>query len=121
MIRLVLCGATGRMGNAIRALVLQGKGFIISYEASRSAPLTAFDGNADVVIDFSAPAALLEVLAFCVRRGLPLVIGTTGYNENASSEIEDAARHVAIIKSENFSSGAHVLGKLAKQAVQMLG
>jgi len=122
MIRIILCGATGRMGGAIRALVDQGEAFAISCAIAPSLgnSFSSFAGEADVVIDFSTPAALTEELSFCVKYGLPLVIGTTGHPEDAHAEIEDAAQQIAIIKGENFSKGAYVLGKHVQSAHQML-
>ena len=123
MIRMVLCGATGRMGRAIKKLVSEEEAFAISHEVAPSLRTTfwSFNGEADVTLDFSTPAVLSEALSFCVTRKLPLVIGTTGHSEDVYGELEEAARHIAIIKSENFSRGAYVLGSLAKRAVQMLG
>ena len=123
MIRVILCGATGRMGGAIRALVSQGDAFVITYAIASplGTSFLSFDDQADVVIDFSTPAVLSEELAFCVKRGLRLVIGTIGHPEHVHAELEEAAQHIAIIKSENFSNGAYVLGKLAECAAQMLG
>lgn len=123
MIRVILCGATGRMGCEIKTQIDRRDEFIISYavDTTLSTSFSDFMGEADVVIDFSVPAVLSEELSFCVQRKLPLVLGTTGHSESAYAAIERAAEQIAIIKSENFSKGAYVLGKLAQIASKMLG
>lgn len=123
MIRVILCGATGRMGSVMQALIAEGDTFMLSHAVAPSlgTSFSSFSGKADVVIDFSTPLALREELAFCEKNELPLVVGTTGHSEDAHAALEDAAQRVAIIKCENFSKGAYVLGNLAQNACQILG
>lgn len=111
------------MGKSVRALADETDAFHIAYAVDPvlGTSFAGFDGQADVVIDFSTPAVLEEALAFCVRHSLPLVLATTGHTETADMLLEEAAQHIAILQSANLSNGANVLGKLAAGARAMLG
>ena len=80
-----------------------------------------FSGSADVVVDFSHPAALSSLLSFCLQRRLPIVLATTGYSQAQLAEIEDASQSIPIFRSGNFSLGVNVLLELVRQAGAMLG
>ena len=71
-----------------------------------------FQGKADVVIDFSSPAALDGLLAFAKSTGTPLVLATTGYSPEQVAQIGAAALEVPIFRSANMSLGVNLLLKL---------
>lgn len=77
--------------------------------------------SADVVIDFSSPEALSELLRFSKERRIPVVLATTGYSDAQLKEIEAAAEAATIFKSANMSLGINVLKKLIQAAAKMLG
>lgn len=74
---------------------------------------------AEVILDFSRPENLDRVLE--VSAGHPLVIGTTGYDENQKHKIEEAAQKAPIVWAANFSVGAAVMRQLVIRANEMLG
>jgi len=77
---------------------------------------------ADVVIDFTTPAVSAELATACAARGGPaLVIGSTGFDAAQISEIEAAARKLAIVRAGNFSLGVNMLMGLVEQAARALG
>ena len=80
-----------------------------------------FQGKADVVIDFSSPAALDGLLAFAKSTGTPLVLATTGYSPEQVAQIGAAALEVPIFRSANMSLGINVLLELVKKAAAVLG
>ena len=131
MLDLVISGCNGRMGRVLEELCaaapdLQIKaGFDILGPSDREFPVFAnpaeFQEEADVVVDFSHPAALTALLAFCVRRGIPAVLATTGYSDEQLVEIEAAATAIPLFRSANFSLGINVLKALARQAAVLLG
>lgn len=123
MIRAILAGAGGRMGQTVRALAAESNDITVvaCVDPSMGTTFDTCPAGADIVIDFSTPAALEMELAFCTRRGLPLVLGTTGHTEDAQSRVEAAAQEIAILKSANLSFGAYVLAKLAAEAKALLG
>ena len=77
--------------------------------------------EADAVIDFSHPAALIGLLDFCMGRKLPIVLATTGYSEEQLAQISEAAKSIPVFRSANMSLGINVLVDLIKRAAALLG
>ncbi|MDX1625572.1 MAG: 4-hydroxy-tetrahydrodipicolinate reductase [Wenzhouxiangellaceae bacterium] len=117
-IRVLLSGATGKVGGEIRRLVGGSDSFCIVGEAGQDAFFES--AEADVVIDFSRPHLTERCAAFCAEHGLPLVTGTTGLSQSQREAISEAAREVPVCQAANFSVGAHVMLRLAAEAARML-
>ncbi len=83
--------------------------------------LSAVTADIDVLIDFTIPQATLANLAVCAERGVAMVIGTTGFTADQQSQIEVAARQIAICKASNFSTGVNLCFKLLDMAARVLG
>ena len=81
--------------------------------------LKQYEGPADVVIDFSSHAATQAVTEYCVSRGLPVVIATTGQTDEELDMIRAAAKAVPVFLSGNMSIGVAVLADLARRAAAM--
>lgn len=130
MINLIISGCSGRMGHVVEHICSADPeinivaGFDILGSSDRKFPVFSspdqFDGCADVVIDFSHPAALSPLLSFCVKRGVAAVLATTGYSPEQLEEIRDAAKDVAIFRSANMSLGINVLIELIRKAAAVL-
>lgn len=75
----------------------------------------------DVIIDFSHPSALDKLLDYCLSTGTPIVIATTGYNEEQTSKIRKASEQIPVFFTFNMSLGINLLTKLAKTATEILG
>lgn len=75
---------------------------------------------ADVLVDFSVPEALGDLLDYCQSHALPCVLGTTGYTGGDMKRIQEAADNIPIFWSPNMSRGVYVLTQLAARAAQML-
>ena len=75
---------------------------------------------ADVLIDFSAPAALAANLAAARAARTPIVIGTTGLGDDHHGLIDDAAREIALLQTGNTSLGVTLLSVLVEQAAARL-
>jgi 4-hydroxy-tetrahydrodipicolinate reductase len=108
-IRLTLIAPTGRMGQAIAQAAEQDGGFQIDAD------------HGDVIVDFSAPAALQSSLDRALAAGIPIVIGTTGLDDLANKRIEVAARDIPVLRAPNTSLGVAVLSDLVERAAGMLG
>ena len=80
----------------------------------------ALDGAVDVVVAFSQPAATLEIAAACARAGVPLVVGTTGFEPGARAELEGHAREIALLVSPNTSRAVNTLMRLVGEAARLL-
>ncbi len=103
-------GVTGRMGKAVCAAL----------EKDPSFSLNTLE-TADVVIDFSAPTALHDLLARCSQNQKPLVIGTTGHPGDAHEIIAHAAQKIPILFSPNLSLGMAVCIEAARLIKNLLG
>lgn len=79
------------------------------------------EGKAEVVIDFSTPAATRGILQACLRQGVRLVIGTTGLDAALIAEVDNAARQVAVLTSANMSLGVNLLLELVGKVAAKLG
>lgn len=77
--------------------------------------------KADVIVDFSHHSALPALLEYAKATSTPIVVATTGHTEEELSLMRDAAKHVAVFHSGNFSIGINLLISLAKQAARTLG
>ncbi|HEV2595078.1 MAG TPA: 4-hydroxy-tetrahydrodipicolinate reductase [Sphingomicrobium sp.] len=108
-IRIILIAPNGRMGKAIAA-------------AAADDPTFQIDQNeGDVLIDFSAPAALEASLEKAVSLKLPILVGTTGLDNNAEERIATAAQQVAVLRAANTSLGIALLSDLVERAAKILG
>jgi len=108
-IRISLFAPNGRMGKAIAAAVAEDPRFAIDHD------------HGDVLVDFSAPAALQDSLDRAMSAAIPIVVGTTGLDETSDRRIEAASREIAILRAPNTSLGIAVLAQLVERAAQMLG
>jgi 4-hydroxy-tetrahydrodipicolinate reductase len=75
----------------------------------------------DVVVDFSVPDASLKIAGDCKERGIPLVVGTTGFAPSERERLESISSSIALLISPNMSRAVNLLLKLANEAAQALG
>jgi 4-hydroxy-tetrahydrodipicolinate reductase len=143
MIRIVLIGATGRMGQAILRAAreqpeVQITGAVTSLGSSQlgndvgelagvgaigvriGSDLSATLRDADVAIDFSLPIATAANVAACAAARKPLLIGTTGVPAEVLSDIERAAQHIPLLVAPNTSVGVTLLLELVRQSARAL-
>ena len=86
-IRISLVAPEGRMGKAIATAVADDPRFAIDQE------------HGDVLVDFSAPAALEASLERAVSSGTPVLIGTTGLDQSDGAQSAEAAKKVAVLRA----------------------
>ena len=113
-------GSAGRMGRVI-ANIIEDEGAAVAGGADAGDDPMALAHVADVLVDFSTPAALESHLAAAVTAGTPIVIGTTGLSATHQALIERAAESVAVLQTGNTSLGVTLLGILVREAAQRLG
>ena len=123
---IIINGANGRMGRIVDEAIGRGGAHAVaaridwSYAAGDGlSALSEYDGPADMVIDFSNHAATPQVTEYCVGRGLPVVIATTGQTEEELDLIRGAAKSVPVFLSANMSIGVALLADLAKKAASV--
>ena len=108
-IRISLIAPNGRMGLAIA-------------EAAGEDPLFEIaQDHGDVLVDFSASAALQASLDRAVSAGVPILIGTNGLEGPADGQIDAAAAQIPILRAANTSLGVALLAELVERAAQVLG
>lgn len=76
---------------------------------------------ADVIIDFSRPEALTDILAYAIPHHINVVLATTGYSSEEQAVIDAASEKIAIFQTSNMSLGVNLLADIAKQAARFLG
>jgi 4-hydroxy-tetrahydrodipicolinate reductase len=108
-IRISLFAPGGRMGQAIAAAAAEDPGFAIDQD------------HGDVLVDFSAPAALQASLDRAVSASIPILVGTTGLDDLAGERIAAAAERVAVLRAPNTSLGVALLADLVERAAKVLG
>ena len=137
MVKFVNHGALGKMGRTIARLASANQTFKMTSAVdamAASLPLSeGISGDAlfpdiqsvnfkevDVLIDFSIPEASMSILKVCRDRGIPMVIGTTGFTAEEEAVIRETAKKIPILKSSNMSIGVNLLFALTKIAAQAL-
>ncbi len=130
MVRAIMHGCNGKMGQVITGLIREDDGIEIvagidaytglanDYPVFESIDLC--DVEADVVIDFSNASATDRLLDVCVEKKIPVVLCTTGLSQEQLEKVEAAAAHTAILKSANMSMGINLLMKLLQDATKVL-
>jgi len=121
MIKLILNGANGRMGQAITSLVSTKENIEIIYGADLDAPIENAPKTADAILDFSTSTALHDVLNFALENKIPIVLPSTGYSSVQIDKIKRASEEIPILRSASMSIGANLLMKLAAEAAEILG
>jgi 4-hydroxy-tetrahydrodipicolinate reductase len=73
-----------------------------------------------VLLDFSTPAGTMHWLEFCLVQQLPIVICTTGHDDEQLAAIRAAASEIAVLKAANTSLGVTLMLQLVEQAARAL-
>ena len=129
MTEIILNGCNGKMGAAVTKAVLEREdckiiagvdlyGDNINYPVYRS--FADLDIKADVIIDFSNPSVLDTMLAYAADTKTPMIICTTGFNEEQVRKIKEASKDVALFYSGNMSLGINLIIELSKKAAAIL-
>lgn len=129
MLKILLSGASGRMGRQVASLAEEEQAVIVAGVDVHAGQDGAFpvypsfslvEETADVIVDFSRPECLPALLSYAKAHHLPAVLAATGYNEADEAAIKEAAAIIPIFRSANMSLGVYVLKTLAHQAAQLL-
>lgn len=124
--KVIVHGVTGRMGQVVTDLAK--KGFAGAEYVAGVSPDVVVEGpglyktldkcneEADVVVDFSFHGATKDLLDFCIRRKLAVVVATTAHTPEEKQMIVEASKQIPVFFSANMSLGVAVLADLAKRA-----
>lgn len=131
MTDITICGACGKMGRVIYDIIsARNDCRVVSGvdkvgESYGDFPvydkISKLESKPDVIIDFSHPSLLDDLLEYCLTNGVAAVIATTGYSQEQISKIHKAAESIPIFFTFNMSLGINLLADLAKRAVKVLG
>ena len=129
MVRIILSGYSGKMGQSIRKMCEGHAEFEIVAGIAKdldAAPFPVFSSPfecgaaGDVIVDFSEASAVGPLLEFALDRKIPVVICTTGLSEETGAAIASASREIAAFRSANMSLGINLLVQLVKKAADVL-
>lgn len=130
MVNIIIQGICGRMGHTLDELIAGRDDCRIVAGVDKAncgkhdfpiyTQLSDVKEQADVLIDFSLPAATRAALAECAKRNLPCVICTTGLTVEDKQLITETAGQTAVFYSANMSLGVNVLKELARRAQTLL-
>ena len=113
-IRVGVAGAAGRMGQSVCAAVEAADDLVLAARADPALGVELADilGDVDVVVDFTVPETALENARACVRAGVHVVVGTTGWDP----EPLRAETGANVFVAPNFAIGAVLMMQFAAQA-----
>ena len=130
MTKIILSGCNGKMGRVITSCTQNNSnskivaGVDINTVALSDYPVySSFNDikeDADVIIDFSHPSVLEDLLTFAKNRKLPLVLATTGFSSEQTELIRSAAKEIPLFFTFNMSLGINLLVALSKKAAEVL-
>ncbi|MBA4386540.1 MAG: 4-hydroxy-tetrahydrodipicolinate reductase [Verrucomicrobia bacterium] len=143
MITVAILGAAGRMGGALIRCSRQIKDVrvvaAVEHPGNRAigkdaGALAGLDGIgvdisddprsvavAEVVIDFTLHNSTPEYAKLCASLGRPMIIGSTGLNEQETAVVKDAAKKIPIVWTPNMSLGVNLMFSLVRKAASVLG
>jgi 4-hydroxy-tetrahydrodipicolinate reductase len=136
-------GASGRMGKRLIQLVVEDQELSLaaalehaghSHLGEDAGPLAGIapvgvvlsdsfpdDLKMDVLIDFSLPAASVKIAERCADQGIPLVVGTTGFDPAQLRNLEAVSSRIPLLISPNMSRAVNLLMRLVGEAARSVG
>ena len=130
MIKVLINGCNGKMGQEVAKIVNLDNDCVLiggidkentgEYTFPVYTNYNDINDEADVIIDFSIPAATMNVLKYAVDNKIPVVIATTGFNPEQEAEIKEASKHIPIFKSANMSLDINLMCRIVANLAQIL-
>lgn len=129
--RVVVTGATGRMGQAVIAAASDHEVVGVSHsstgefrgveiEPAREFSRVLEEHDPDAVIDFTLPEPSVEYVSDCTEAGVPAVVGTTGFSDEQLAVLREASERAPVLKAANFSRGVQGLLAVVREAITAL-
>lgn len=111
----IIVHGKGAMGKILKSII----------EEDDNLNLTGFTNNlkdekGDVIIDFSHFSLLSNMLDYATSNNIPVVICTTGYDENILKKIEEASKKIPIVLASNTSIGINLMNEIVAKVSQVL-
>jgi 4-hydroxy-tetrahydrodipicolinate reductase len=110
-VRIALYGAAGKVGSVLEPALQEAGHQVVD-------PLVNGPAGCDAAVDFTRPESVLGNVERCLEAGVPVVIGTTGFDRDA---VDAAAREagVACFHAPNFSQGGVLMMRFAEEAARL--
>jgi 4-hydroxy-tetrahydrodipicolinate reductase len=116
-------GVAGRMGQTVLETAAAREGVTVVFGldvntdaaldvpiySPDEAPEALADHDPDAIVDFTLPEATLDLIAAAEEAGVPLVIGTTGFDDDELARLDEASDRIPLLKATNFSRGIQAL------------
>lgn len=123
--KIIVNGACGRMGRTLSSLIeetsrheIAARVDVLANEPGVLGSIAVAPG-ADIIIDFSHHSAVNALLDYAEEKNLPVVICTTGHDENELARIREAAKHIPVFLSGNMSVGVALLCRMARETARL--
>lgn len=131
MLKVGISGCNGAMGRVLTNIIAEIEEIEIAFGIDRSVnlyqnPYPVYEApsqvqeQCDVIIDFSNPARLYDLLIFCVNTNTAVVIATTGLSEEQEARIKDVSKKIPVFKSSNTSLGISLVLDLVRKSTNVL-
>jgi 4-hydroxy-tetrahydrodipicolinate reductase len=131
MTNVVICGANGMMGKTVANCISKRDnckvvaGIDINTTQYSDFPIYSspkdLSESPDVIIDYSNPNTLDDVLEYCLVTGTAVVLATTGYSDEQIAKIKKTSEQIPVFFTFNMSLGINLMVELAKKAALVLG
>ena len=122
MINVIVSGALGRMGSitvdkvkAAEDMHLAAAVDVFAKEGDVLSSLDQFEGQADLIIDFSHHTGTPALMQWAVAHNTAVIMCTTGHDEAEKAVIQEAGKKIPVFFSANMSLGVALLAELAKK------
>ena len=128
--KIIICGICGKMSeNLLELLRADDAEVVCGVDIGCNPKVTVpvyktfedIKEKADVIIDFSSPAALKGEMEWAIKHNIPVVLAATGYSNEQIEYIDKCAKKIPVFKTANFSLGINLLVKLVREAAEVLG
>lgn len=130
MINILLNGANGKMGSEVIEAVRKAEkcaivcGFDKIKNCNNGFPvynsIDDIQEKVDVIVDFSVPVATFEILKYAKKTKTPIVIATTGFNEEELQKITELSKEIPIFRSSNMSLDINLMADLVQKIAEVL-
>ena len=121
MTKIAITGSNGRMGQALIEAVKLNPDVSQGSILNRGDDIERVLKDFDVLIDFTRPEATLDALSVCQSAGKAMVIGTTGFSDDALKVIDQASSDIPIVFAPNMSVGVNLTLKLLETTAKVIG
>ena len=121
MTKIAITGSNGRMGRALIRAVKLNSNVAQGPKLNRGDDIKQVLQDFDVLVDFTRPEATLNALSICQNAGKAMVIGTTGFSDEALEIINQASSDIPIVFAPNMSVGVNLTLKLLETTAKVIG